>query len=220
MTSGGGTAAVEAGMVEPWSHPVEVTEEARAGGSADRDDAELIAESMRVPEIFAMIFDRHAPAIRLYVAHRLGRDIADDLVAEAFLIAFQQRAGYDLARADARPWLYGITTNLIRRHRRDELGLFRAIARATADPPAEPIADQVTRRITAQAARGRLARALARLPVRQRDVLLLVASGLSVEETAAALGVPAGTVSSRLARARRKLRAELGGISAIDDIKE
>ncbi|HEX9355421.1 MAG TPA: sigma factor-like helix-turn-helix DNA-binding protein, partial [Streptosporangiaceae bacterium] len=68
----------------------------------------------------------------------------------------------------------------------------------------------------AGAARGQLASALARLPRSQRDVLLLVASGLSHEETAVALGVPLGTVASRLARARRKVRAELGGVNPIE----
>ena len=167
-----------------------------------------------------MIFDRHAPALRLYVAHRLGRDTADDLVAEAFLVAFQRRAVYDTAHADARPWLYGIATNLIRRHRRDEVGLFRAIARTAANPPAELIADQVTRQVAAHAVRGRLASALARLPGGQRDVLLLVASGLSIQETATALEVPVGTVSSRLARARRRIRAELGVARSIEDPTE
>jgi RNA polymerase sigma-70 factor (ECF subfamily) len=88
---------------------------------------------------------------------------------------------------------------------------FRAIARTGVDPAAEPIADQVTDRIAAQAARRELAAALTRLSQDQRDVLLLVASGLGYEETAQALEVPAGTVSSRLVRARRKVREALGG---------
>jgi RNA polymerase sigma-70 factor (ECF subfamily) len=51
-------------------------------------------------------------------------------------------------------------------------------------------------------------------------VLLLVASGLSIQETATALEVPVGTVSSRLARARRRIRAELGGARSIEDPTE
>lgn len=190
-------------------------------GNADaerdtRDDATLIAQSRRSPERFAVLFDRHAPAIHRYVARRLGPDAIEDLVAETFLVAFQRREAYDTANADARPWLYGIATNLIRRRRREETRLFRAIARTRADPAAELMADQVTGRVAAGALRGRLACALARLPGSQRDVLLLVASGLSREETAVALGVPLGTVASRLARARRKVRAELGGMNPIE----
>jgi RNA polymerase sigma factor (sigma-70 family) len=204
-------------MGELGIHPAGVTARAMPGGG---DDAALISRSLRTPEPFAAIFDRHAPAIHSYVARRLGRDRADDVVAEVFLVAFQRRGEYDLNHADARPWLYGIATNLIRRHRRNEVRLLRAIAQAAADPPAEPIADQVTQRVAAQAVRTGLARALAELPVPQRDVLLLVASGLSVQDAARALGVPSGTVASRLARARSRLRAELGGSNPIEDSRE
>jgi RNA polymerase sigma-70 factor (ECF subfamily) len=87
----------------------------------------------------------------------------------------------------------------------------RAVARTGVDPAAEPIADEVTNRIAAQAVTRELAAALSRLSQAQRDVLLLVASGLSYEEAALALEVPAGTVSSRLVYARRKVREALGG---------
>ena len=169
-----------------------------AAGPDASDDAALITRSLRTPECFGALFDRHAPAISRYIARRLGPDAADDLVAETFLAAFRRRGRYDAAQADARPWLYGIATRLIGRHRRDEVRFFRAIARTGVDPAAEPVADQVTDRVAA------LSRA-------QRDVLLLVASGLSYQEAGLALGVPAGTVSSRLARARRKVREALGG---------
>jgi RNA polymerase sigma factor (sigma-70 family) len=201
-------------MAEARTHPADPAGQA---GPDDGDDAALISRSLHAPERFAALFDRHAPAIHSYVARRLGGDGADDVVAEAFLVAFARRGTYDLTRADARPWLYGIATNLIRRHRRDEVRLFRAIARAAQNPPAEPLADQVAGRVAAQAVRGRLASALAGLSGPQRDVLLLVASGLSVQETAVALGVPAGTVASRLARARRRVRAEFGDVSPVSD---
>ena len=181
-----------------------------AGPGAD-DDAALIARSLDAPECFGALFDRHAPAISRYIARRLGPDAADDLVAETFLIAFRKRGGYDITQANARPWLYGIATRLIGRHRRDEVRFFRAIAATGVDPAAEPIADQVTDRIAAQAASRQLAAALACLSPGQRDVLLLIASGLGYEEAARALAVPPGTVSSRLVRARRKVRGLLGG---------
>jgi RNA polymerase sigma-70 factor (ECF subfamily) len=162
-----------------------------------------------------MLFDRHAPAIGRYIARRLGPDAADDLVAETFLAAFRRRGHYDLTHGDARPWLYGIATRLIGRHRRQEVRFFRAIARTGVDPAAAAVTDQVTDqvidRIAAQGARRELAAALAGLSRDQRDVLLLVASGLGYEETALALEVPVGTVSSRLVRARRKVREALGG---------
>jgi RNA polymerase sigma-70 factor, ECF subfamily len=180
-----------------------------AGADAG-DDATLIARSLRAPECFGALFDRHAPAISRYIARRLGPDAADDLVAATFLVAFQRRGRYDPAHADARPWLYGIATRLIARQRREEVRFFQAIARTGIDPAAEPVADQAADRVAAQAASRELAAALAGLPQAQRDVLLLVASGLGYHEAALALRVPAGTVSSRLVRARRKV-ASAGG---------
>jgi RNA polymerase sigma factor (sigma-70 family) len=196
------------------------TTAARGAGDADgADDAVLITESLRVPERFGVLFDRHAPAIYRYTARRLGRDAADDLVAEIFLAAFQRRGHYDPARADARPWLYGIATRVVARHRRDEVRFFRAIARTGVDPAVDPapLADQVADRVTAQAARGQLAAAIAGLPAPQRDVLLLTASGLGYPEIAEALGIPAGTVSSRLARARQKVRGQVSGLDPAHD---
>lgn len=173
-------------------------------------DAALLAQSVDQPDCFAALFDRHAPTLYRYIARRLGPDAADDLVSEAFLIAFRRRGSFDGSQSDARPWLYGIVTNLIGRHRRDEVRFLRAIARTGTDPAAECFTDRVTDRIAARAVRGQLASALARLPGPQRDTLLLIASGLSHEQVARALGVPTGTVASWLARGRRRLRAALG----------
>jgi RNA polymerase sigma factor (sigma-70 family) len=181
------------------------------------DDATLIARSLLEPECFAALFDKHAPAVHGYIARRLGHSAADDLVAETFLVAFSGRGRYDQGQPDARPWLYGIATRLISRQRRDEVRFFRAIARTGVDPAAEPVADQATRLAAAQAVRRQLAAALAGLSAADRDVLLLVTDGLGYAEVALALGVPAGTVASRLSRARRKVREALGGANPTDE---
>jgi RNA polymerase sigma-70 factor (ECF subfamily) len=178
-------------------------------------DATLIRKSVLVPERFAAIFDRHAVALHRYVARRLGPDAADDVVAETFLRAFQRRSGYDMSFPDARPWLFGIATNLIAHRRRSEVRLLRAMARTGIDPAAEPADAGVVDRVVAGSARPELAAALATLSTGDRDVLLLTASGFGYAETARALGVPVGTVSSRLGRARKKLREALGGTNPI-----
>src|SRR5262249_15636896 len=153
------------------------------------------------PERFTELFRRHAPHIQRYVARRLGQDAAEDIVAETFLLAFRQRDSYDQARADARPWLYGIATNLIGRHRHAEISLYPALARTGADPVMEAFTDRVDDRVSAGMASRRLAASLARLPEGLRDTLLLVVWGdLSYEEAATALGVPVGTVRSRVSR--------------------
>jgi len=175
-------------------------------------DATVIELSWHEPEQFALLFNRHAPRIQRYVARRLGPDAADDIVAETFLLAFRQRESYDLACGDASPWLYGIATHLIGRHRRQEIRLYRALARTGADPVTVPFTDQVEDRVAAAAASRQLAAGLAKLPAQYRHTLLLVVWGdLSYEETASALGIPVGTVRSRVHRAREMLKQALGG---------
>jgi RNA polymerase sigma factor (sigma-70 family) len=181
--------------------------------AAPLSDAAVIGLSLNDSERFEELFHRHAPRIQRYVVRRLGPDAADDIVAETFLLAFRQRAAYDQARGDALPWLYGIATNLIGRRRREEIRLYRALARTGTDPVTASFTDLSDDRVTAGAAGGRLAAALAALPAAYRDTLLLIAWGdLSYEETAAALGVPMGTVRSRVNRARAALRRKLGDL--------
>jgi RNA polymerase sigma factor (sigma-70 family) len=185
----------------------------RADDAADgpADDAAVIQRSWHEPGHFAVLFRRHAPEIQRYVIRRLGRDGADDVVAETFLAAFRQRNSYDTARTDARPWLYGIATHLIGRYRRAEIRQYLVLARTGRDPVTEPFTDQVDDAVSACGARRQLAAALARLPAAHRDALLLIAWGdLSYPEAAAALGVPVGTVRSRVHRARARLRRSLG----------
>jgi RNA polymerase sigma factor (sigma-70 family) len=133
------------------------------------------------------------------------------VASETFLIAFDRRRRYDLAQADARPWLYGIASNLISRHRRAELRRYRALARAGVAEAVDGGAERAAAPLDAAALRGRLAAALVEIADRDREVLLLVAwAQLSCEEAAQAVGIPAGTARSRLHRARRHARAALG----------
>jgi RNA polymerase sigma-70 factor (ECF subfamily) len=175
-------------------------------------DAAVIEESWAAPERFEAIFRRHFGQIHRYLAARVGGRTADDLAAEVFTIAFAQRQRYDLARECARPWLYGIATNLVSAYRRREQRRYRALARMTAHGVAPSDEDLVADRVSAAAARPALAAALAGLGRGDRDVLLLVAvAGLDNQEVALSLGIPYGTVCSRLSRARARLRDSLGG---------
>jgi RNA polymerase sigma-70 factor (ECF subfamily) len=179
--------------------------------SLHADDATVIEQSWHESERFAELYDRHARVIHRYVSRRLGEPMADDVVAETFLAAFRWRRRYDLGRASALPWLYGIAANMIGKHRRAETRRLRALARIP-DPGPDPNADLIDDRVAAAAVQRQLIGALAGLSAGDREVLLLIAwADLSYEETAAALGIPVGTVRSRLNRARRQVREALGG---------
>lgn len=192
-----------------------------ASGRQSVDDAALIEQSLREPEAFAQLYDRHAPYIHRYVTRRLGANVAEDVVADTFLDAFRQRGRYRSDQADARPWLYGIAANIIGKHRRSETRMLRALARTGNDAVAQSYADRVDDRVSADAARRPIAQALAALSPKYRDVLLLIAwADLSYEETGQALGISVGTVRSRLHRARKKVRAALGGEDPSSNIEE
>jgi RNA polymerase sigma factor (sigma-70 family) len=183
-------------------------------------DAQLIEQARQTPEHFTTIFDRHYRNIYAYVARRLGPDLAEDVASETFLTAFDRRHSYDLDRGDARPWLYGIASNLVARHVRAESRRYRALARAGGQESgtADEHADAVAGRLDAAAVKGRLAEALRRLPEPVRAVLLLVAwAGLNQQEAAEALGIPAGTARSRLHRARLQMRQALGAEIEMDE---
>ncbi|MFC4065912.1 RNA polymerase sigma factor [Actinoplanes subglobosus] len=184
------------------------------GQTISEADTAVLLRSRAEPDCFAELFERYFAALHGYASRRLDGAGGDDVAAETFLIAFKQRDRFDPDRGTVRAWLYGIATNLIRARRREEAQGYLAYARAAAHPDAGPQhEDQTTDRVAAEAARKRIVAALTDLSAGDRDALLLVVWGeLSHEETAAALGVPAGTVGSRLHRARRKIRAALDGV--------
>jgi RNA polymerase sigma-70 factor, ECF subfamily len=178
----------------------------QAGVERDRSDAAVIASSLGDAARFGEIFDRHFAEINRYPARRVGTQLADEIAAETFVVAFRARGRYDPAAADARPWLFGIAANLLRRHWRTERRRLRAYARTGVDPVGDECSD-VERRLDADAAAPALAAALASLSANEREVLLLFAwADLSYAEISAALGVPPGTVRSRLSRARAHVR--------------
>lgn len=174
-----------------------------------RTDADVLAASVDRPAEFAAIFDRHHEAIHRYLWTRVG-DAAEDVAAEVFRVAFEKRRGFDTSYESAKPWLFGIAANLARTHhrrtarRRDTQDRLVAEDRPTADPGPED-------RLARLAETEPVAAAIRSLPERDREPLLLFAWGdLSYEEVAEAMGVPVGTVRSRIHRARGRVREELG----------
>jgi RNA polymerase sigma-70 factor (ECF subfamily) len=176
-----------------------------------QSDAELIRASVADPQLFRALFERHFASTFRYFARRLGRAAADDLTAEVFLRAFEKRGSYDLSYESARPWLFGIAANLLRRSRRKEERRLRALAKQPAEVPgAGDEGATGDARLDYEATRPVLARALTSLRADEREVLLLVAwADLSYEEVGRALAIPVGTVRSRLHRARGHMRTVL-----------
>ncbi|MFB9838368.1 RNA polymerase sigma factor [Actinoallomurus acaciae] len=174
-------------------------------------DSQTIGASLTDPERFAEIFHRHWDEIHRYVARRLGPEAAEDVGAETFAVAFRSRERYNLDRPDARPWLYGIATNLIGQHRRAERRRHQLLARTPAEGETGSFTDGSDARVTAELLGPRIASVLTNLSAADRDLLLLIAwADLTYEEAAEALRVPMGTVRSRLHRIRKKVRRAFG----------
>ena len=169
-------------------------------------DGEVIGRSLGEPEAFGLIYDRYAPTLLRFLGRRVGARVAEGLVGELFRIAFERRETFDASRANALPWLYGIGSNVLLKHRRAEARRLRASARMLAAGQA------VDRRASAAALDARVlfprvADAIETLPDPEREALLLFAwEELPYEAVAEALELPIGTVRSRLNRARARLR--------------
>ena len=177
-------------------------------------DVDCLARSLKEPNAFEPIFDRHFGAVHRYLHRRAGRDLADELAAETFALAFEKRASCR-ASGSALPWLYGIATNVLRRRRRAERRQLRAYGRSGVDRWAA-YEDDAAGRVDVSSRGAQLARALTAMRPRERDALLLYAlADLSYEEIASALDVPVGTVRTWLHRARRTARRELAATTDV-----
>ncbi|MEV5150274.1 sigma-70 family RNA polymerase sigma factor [Streptomyces sp. NPDC052727] len=172
------------------------------------------------PAAFAELFDSHARGVYNH-AFRLTADwsTAEDVMATTFMEAWRLRDRIDAGGDSLRPWLLGIATNTARNQIRSNRRYRRAVLANTAAGMNVPDhADGVSEQIDEQHELAVVLRALATLRGPEREVIALcVGEGLDYEAAAKALGIPVGTVASRLSRARKKLRfladAELAGTS-------
>ncbi len=166
----------------------------------------MTAETATDDARFAQLFDSHAAELLRYCFRRTAdAALAEDLVSIVFLEAWRCR-GTLRAGSDPRPWLFGIATNVVRQQWRSRRRHAAALARIAHDRPGDSAADVFAREQEMRA----VLEDVARLPRREQDVLALcVWSELSYEQTAVVLGVPIGTVRSRLHRARQHVRTHL-----------
>jgi RNA polymerase sigma-70 factor (ECF subfamily) len=160
------------------------------------------------PEAFGDLYERHARAIQSYCLWRTADlQAAEDATSTVFFEAWRKRQRLTLSSDSAAPLLLGIANNVVRRHwrslrrHRDALERMRNVGRIPNDLEAEAIA-----RVDAIKQLREGGEAIRQLPRREREVLALLAwSDLSYGEIGEALGLPIGTVRSRLARARTRL---------------
>ena len=153
------------------------------------------------------LFVRHHRAIYNFCFRRVGSwTAAEDLASAVFLEAWRRRDAVAPEIENALPWLYGIATMLTRNHRRTMRRHADALARIAPPEPEQDPAETVALRVDAERRVRVLLSALSRLSREDREVLELAATGrLSHAEIGMALGIPVGTVKSRLSRARQRL---------------
>lgn len=164
------------------------------------------------PERFTKLYDFHYPRVYAYVVSRAGRQLADEVVSETFLVAWRRRR--DLPAGAELPWLLGVARNVLREQYRaearrrlldTELRAWIDEARSSGGEVAGDVADDVADRIT-------MLSALAELSDEDREVLTLVAwHGLGRRAAAKVIGCSVATFSVRLHRARRRLERAMSG---------
>ena len=183
-------------------------------------DATLILNSLANPGDFGGIFDRHAETLLRFLVRRVGPEEGAGLLGELFRIAFERREAFDRERISARPWLYGIASNLLMHQRRSETRRARATRRIESQAHAHGSTDAtetvLVDWIDARLLLPHVSMALQQLPDAECETLLLFAwENQSYEEIADALEVPIGTVRSRIHRARSRLRELIGAAGKV-----
>ncbi|MER5434948.1 RNA polymerase sigma factor [Streptomyces sp. NPDC002588] len=158
-------------------------------------------------DAFGELFDSYARSVYNHAFRLTGEwAVAEDVVSLTFLDAWRLRAKLDEDGGSLRPWLLGIATNVTRNTRRAARRHAAAVARLPRAEAVADFADEVAGRVDDAALLDVVRTALTRLRRPEREVLALcVWSGLDYRAAAEALGVPVGTVRSRLSRARTKL---------------
>jgi len=139
--------------------------------------------------------------------HSAEWSVAEDLTSVVFLEAWRRRRDWQLSGDSILPWLLGIANNCLRnaeRSRRRYRRLLAKLPKVMDHPPADM---EIEERIEDEQAMRHILADLQQLRREEQEVIALCDwDGLSAAEASVALGVPVGTVKSRLSRARAQLR--------------
>jgi RNA polymerase sigma factor (sigma-70 family) len=175
------------------------------------DDEELVRAAVGGNvEAFAALVDLHRVSV-MRVAYAIADGEADDVAQDAVVKAYRHLSSFRSERS-FRPWLLSIVANEARNRRRSFLRREALVLKVASRPSAEVGADP-GEEVARDERRQKLLDAVARLPDRDREIVALrYFCELSEAETAAAIGMAAGTVKSRLSRALGRLRADLGEV--------
>ena len=170
------------------------------------------------PDLFATVFERHYEAVFGFAGAAVGVNQAADIASETFLRAFEFRQRYDQRYRSARPWLFGITANLIADHYRRRARQQRAYRRLSGRIGLlDGFEEEADSRTDALAIAPVIDEALRSLRTEELSVVsLFVFEDFSYAEIAEALSIPEGTVRSRLSRARSRLRNQLGSFGEVE----
>ncbi|WP_245642481.1 RNA polymerase sigma factor [Nonomuraea candida] len=165
------------------------------------------------------LFDEYATSVYNHAYWVVGDwSVAEDVVSLTFMEVWRLRERLDPDGGSLRPWLLGVATNVGRNLRRARRLHREALARMPRIPPVPDFADEVVGRLADEQRLQEVRTAIGRLRKHERDVLLLCAgAGLDYAEAAEALGIPIGTVRSRLSRARKKLELALSPVTGDSD---
>jgi RNA polymerase sigma-70 factor (ECF subfamily) len=180
-------------------------------------DAELWGRAQDGDErAFGELFDRHSRTVYNYCFRRTADwSVAEDLTSVVFMETWRRRARVRLSADSLLPWLYGVATNVLHNHRRSLRRHRAALERVRALPAAPNDAAAAGARLEAERQMREVLDSVRKLPRGDQEILALcVWEGLAYAEAATALGIPVGTVRSRLARARKRLRQQTEPIRA------
>ena len=180
--------------------------------SPTSDDLALIKRVVdRRQEALAELYDRYAPLLLAVTRRILDSPIdAEEVLQETFFQAWNQAERYDSGRSSISTWLVLIARSRALDRMRQRQSRERIASAAEAEPSAPDLAARGAENPLTQERRRRVQKALAALPVLQKEVLeLAFFGGLSQTEIAERMRTPLGTVKTRALLAMKKLRRDL-----------
>lgn len=159
-------------------------------------------------EAFGELFERHADRVYAHCFSRTGSwSMAEDLTSVVFLEAWRRRSEVRFSGESVLPWLLGVANNATRNAQRTLRRHRQLLAKLPPPDDESDIAPDAAARVDSERLAEHLLCAMAGLRRGEREVLALCDwAGLSYAEAAVSLGVPEGTIRSRLSRARQHLR--------------